>query len=203
MIDRPPQPPPPGGADEELVRRAQKGDSTALELLVQRKSAAALRMARHVVGDDDDAKDVVQLAFIRVWRKIGQYRAGSGFDPWFHRIVMNLAIDFRRRASTRHRKLRDLAAEPTAPATTGVMGNLRREEVRRIFDDLAQRLPPRQRAIFALREIEGLPGDEVARMLGVRPSTVRNHLFQARRALQQALRERYPEYAPGVEEDKG
>ena len=203
MTRRPPQwPPPAGGADEELVQRARNGDPTALELLIQRKSAAAFRMARHVVGDDDDAKDVVQLAFIRVWRKISQYREGSGFDPWFHRIVMNLAIDFRRRASTRLRKMRDLAAEPLPRAVPAVSSNLRREEVRRIFDELARELPPRQRAIFALREIEGLPGDEVARMLGVRPSTVRNHLFQARRALQRALRERYPEYAPGAEDER-
>jgi len=152
---------------------------------------------------DDDAKDVVQLAFIRVWRTIRRHRKGSGFDPWFHRIVMNLAIDFRRRAATRRRGLRDLALGSGAPVATdasdvtgGVPGAVRREEVGRIFDDLAGELPPRQRAVFALREIEGLSNEEVASMLGLRASTVRNHLFQARRALQRVLRSRYPEYVP-------
>jgi RNA polymerase sigma-70 factor (ECF subfamily) len=73
---------------------------------------------------------------------------------------------------------------------------LRENEIRRVFDDLAAELPARQRAVFALREIEGLDTDEVARLCGVRASTVRNHLFQARRALQRALERRYPEYLP-------
>jgi RNA polymerase sigma-70 factor (ECF subfamily) len=195
-----------GGADpddETLLRRARQGDGAALEQLVARKRARAFRMARHVVGNDDDAKDVVQLAFIRVWRKLRLYREGSGFDPWLHRIVMNLAIDFRRRAAVRHRGLRDLQARGApGPSPEWPEAPIRGDEVGRIFDELAASLPPQQRAAFALREIEGLSTEEVARIVGVRPSTVRNHLFQARRTLQRLLRERYPEYVTPPRSDQ-
>ncbi|MGD8376593.1 MAG: RNA polymerase sigma factor [Acidobacteriota bacterium] len=190
--------PGPDPLDEALLRRIRAGDVQALERLVERKRERALRLARHVVGDDDDAKDVVQMAFIRVWRNLGEYRQGSGFDPWFHRIVMNLAIDFRRRAAARRRGLEGLAGERSVRRAPGPSeGSLARDEVSRIFDELARDLPPQQRAAFALREVEGMDTEEVARILGVRPSTVRNHLFQARRTLQRLMRERYPEYVPG------
>jgi RNA polymerase sigma-70 factor (ECF subfamily) len=180
-----------------LLRRAAGGELRAFELLVERKRARAYRLARYVVGQDEDAEDVVQLAFIRVWRTLGRYHPGSGFDPWLGRIVVNLAIDLRRRTRTRRRGLRVLAAAPRPPIDRGqVPRGLRENEIRRVFDDLAAELPARQRAVFALREIEGLDTDEVARLCGVRASTVRNHLFQARRALQRALERRYPEYLP-------
>jgi RNA polymerase sigma-70 factor (ECF subfamily) len=194
----------PGGApeegsgdDEALLRQAAGGELRAFELLVERKRARAYRLARHVVGQDEDAEDVVQLAFIRVWRSLGRYHPGSGFDPWLGRIVVNLAIDFRRRSRTRHRGLRVLASAPRPRLDAAqVPHGLREAEVRRVFDDLAAELPARQRAVFALREIEGLDTEEVARLCGVRASPVRNHLFQARRALKQALERRYPEYLP-------
>ena len=185
------------GGDEALLRRAAGGELRAFELLVERKRARAYRLARYVVGQDEDAEDVVQLAFIRVWRTLGRYHPGSGFDPWLGRIVVNLVIDFRRRNRTRRRGLRVLAAAPRPPLDRGqVPRGLREDEIRRVFDDLAGELPLRQRAVFALREIEGMDTDQVARICGVRASTVRTHLFQARRALQRALRRRYPEYLP-------
>ncbi len=190
--------------EERILRRAREGDIQALEWLVERKRERAFRLARHVVGNDEDAKDVVQIAFIRVWRKIRRYRPGSGFDAWFHRIVMNLAIDSLRRDRARRRGLQELRTADAGPSATGAIpASLRRSEVGRIFDDLARDLPARQRAVFALREIEGMETEDVARILGLRPSTVRNHLYQARRALQEALRSRYPEYLPrpGTESD--
>jgi RNA polymerase sigma-70 factor (ECF subfamily) len=154
-----------------------------------------------VVGNDEDARDVVQLAFLRVWRKVRRFRGGSDFDPWFHRIVVNLAIDFVRRESARRRGRAEWAGEAAggrgpAAGPREVPRDLRAEEVSRIFDELAASLPPRQRAIFALREIEGMSNEDVAALLKIRSSTVRNHLFQARRTLQRALRARYPEYLP-------
>jgi len=190
--------------DEALLRGVREGELGALERLVARKRERAYRLARHVVGDEDDAKDVVQIAFIRVWRMARRYRAGSGFDAWFHRIVVNLAIDFRRRRGARRRGIEGLgtaaAVRPTPPRAE-LPGSLRAGEVRAIFDDLARALPPRQRAVFALREIEGMEGAEVATLLRMRESTVRNHLFQARRTLRKALLERYPEYMPARRSD--
>jgi RNA polymerase sigma-70 factor (ECF subfamily) len=190
--------------DGMLVDRIRSGDRLAFEELVRRKRQQAFRLARRVVGEDEDARDVVQLAFLRVWRKVRGFRRGSEFDPWFHRIVVNLSIDFVRRESARRRGQTDWARQsmPEAGRSEGaspseVPKGLQVQEVSRIFDELASCLPPRQRAIFALREMEGMSTETVARVLGVRSSTVRNHLFQARTTLRRLLSARYPEYAPG------
>ena len=79
-------------------------------------------------------------------------------------------------------------------AAGGADAELMRLELRRIFNEIAKRLTPQQRAAFTLREIEGVSTEEIARIMSTRPSTVRNHLMAARRALQEALKRRYPEY---------
>ena len=193
------------GEDQALVDRIRAGDLDAFEELVRRKRDRAFRLARRVVGQDEDARDVVQLAFLRVWRKVRGFRGGSEFDPWFHRIVVNLAIDFVRRESARRRSQADWAGEQTRIGASGeqeLPTGLRLQEVSRIFDELAACLPPRQRAIFALREIEGMNTDDVAKLMGIRSSTVRNHLFQARTTLRRALEARYPEYMPDGQEGR-
>ncbi len=193
------------GEDQALVDRIRAGDRDAFEELVRHKRDRAFRLARRVVGQDEDARDVVQLAFLSVWRKVHSFRGGSEFDPWFHRIVVNLAIDFVRRESARRRSQADWAGEQTRAGCSGeqeLPTGLRLQEVSRIFDDLAASLPARQRAIFALREIEGMSTDEVAKLMGIRSSTVRNHLFQARTTLRRALQARYPEYVPGGRQGK-
>ncbi len=193
------------GEDQALVDRIRAGDRDAFEELVRRKRDWAFRLARRVVGQDEDARDVVQLAFLRLWKKVRGFRGGSEFDPWFHRIVVNLAIDLVRRESARRRSQADWAGEQTRPGGSGeqeLPSGLRTQEVSRIFDELAACLPPRQRAIFALREIEGMSTDEVAKLMGIRSSTVRNHLFQARTTLRRALQARYPEYVPGGRQGK-
>jgi len=115
------------------------------------------------------------------------------------RIAGNLAIDALRARGTRSRTLAEsfrlvrgglLAAEPEAPL------RLSREEVRRVFDACAVVLSEKQRLVFVLRELEEKESREVAEILGCRESTVRNHLFQARRLLREELRRRFPEYAP-------
>ena len=193
------------GEDQALVDRIRAGDRDAFEELVRHKRDWAFRLARRVVGQDEDARDVVQLAFLRLWKKVRGFRGGSEFDPWFHRIVVNLAIDLVRRESARRRSQADWAGEHRRAGGSGEqelpMG-LRLQEVSRIFDDLAASLPARQCAIFALREIEGMSTDEVAKLMGIRSSTVRNHLFQARTTLRRALQARYPEYVPGGQEGK-
>lgn len=192
-------------ADRVLLDRIRAGDRDAFEVLVRNKRQQAFRLARRVVGQDEDARDVVQLAFLRVWRKVGSFRSGSEFDPWFHRIVVNLAIDFVRRESARRRSQTDWAGEQARAGGSrhrALPAVLQLQEVSRIFDELSACLPPRQRAIFVLREIEGMSTDEVAKVMGIRLSTVRNHLFQARTTLRRALQARYPEYVPGGKEEK-
>jgi RNA polymerase sigma-70 factor (ECF subfamily) len=196
--------------DRDLIRRAAAGDLEAFTLLVERKRERVFRIARHVVGDPDLARDVTQEVFLRLYRVARRFREGGNFDVWLHRITLNLGIDALRRERP-HRDTLPLDARaaataggaeggPPPPSTPGWSGespaaaSLRRREIRRIFTELCSRLPRRQRFAFILRELEGLPTAEVAAILETTESTVRNHVLQARRTLADELRRRYPEY---------
>lgn len=184
-------------SDREVVEGVRDGDETAFDELIGRKTTPLLQTVRRLVGNVEDARDLVQLTFLRVWQKRRRYDSRYSPNTWIYRIATNLAIDFLRgRASrfksaepVRHHLLR--AAGERAPRTSAPA---ERREVAGIFCELAEELPEKQRAAFLLREVEGRSSAEVADILGCRESTVRNHLFHARRHLRRELAERYPEY---------
>jgi RNA polymerase sigma-70 factor (ECF subfamily) len=181
----------------ELIRRAQQGDLQAFEQLVREWRGQVFRIARQIVGEDEGAKDVAQMVFIRLWQVLRKYREGGSFAAYLHRITVNLAIDFHRQQFRRD------PAESWDPSgldqMTSVPGDAEHSqgEVQRIFQILARKLSPRQRAAFVLREIEGLATEEVSEILRMRQSTVRNHVRDARRILEEGLRRLFPEYARG------
>jgi RNA polymerase sigma-70 factor (ECF subfamily) len=188
--------------EQDLIRLAAEGDLEAFERLVERKRERVFWIACHIVGDRELARDVAQEVFLRLYRVIRRFRSGGPFDAWLHRITTNLSIDLLRR----ERPHRDTAAledvpEAAAGAPPSARGqespageSLRRREIRRIFATLSALLSRKQRLAFVLREIEGLSTGEVADIMETRESTVRNHVLQARRTLQEELRRRYPEY---------
>ena len=184
--------------ERRLIRRSRQGDQRAFEELVGLKRAMAVRIARNIVGNEDDARDIAQQAFIKLWSAIHQFDEELNFDPWFFRIVVNLSIDFHRKQQHLPRPLPEpeevVAGGLPSEVLPGADVEVMRGELRGIFNRLAAELAPAQRAVFILKEIEELPTDDVARILEIRPSTVRNHLHQARHVLREGLRRRYPEY---------
>jgi len=184
--------------ERELVRRARDGDEDAFADLVRRHSAGMHRLVARMLGDDEEAWDVVQMAWVRAWDRLGRYDARWRFSTWVYRIASNLAIDVIRARGSRERAhaaggLR-VVSRPAAPDR-----DLEEREVERVLLELVRRLPPQQRAAFVMRELEGMETAEVARALGCSPTTVRNHVFHARRALREALARRHPEYLRGME----
>ncbi len=188
--------------ERSLIRRCKQHDEEAFEALVRLKRGKAFRIALNIVGDEDDARDITQLAFVRLWQSLAGFRESERFVPWFFRIVVNLSLDHYRKARIERGATLDWPeAEPaTAPGPLGPEQDsaLYCAEIRRIFDEAALRLTPPQRAAFTLREIEGLSTDDVAHVMGIRASTVRNHVLQARHRLREFLRRKYPELLPGA-----
>ena len=209
--------------ENDLIRRAAAGDLGAFEALVERKRERVFWIAYHVVGDHELARDVAQEVFLRLFRVMRRFRSGGRFDAWLYRITLNLGIDALRRERP-HREALPLerpgrgggagttgspgtAKEPGAPEDQGGRSptgeTLRQREVRRIFVTLCALLTPKMRSAFILREIEGLPTSEVAAIMKTRESTIRNHVLQARRILQEEMRRRYPEYCRPSGPDRG
>ena len=188
-------------SDADLARMAAGGDERAFERLISRKREKVFWIAQRIVGNEEDAREIAQKTFIRLWGVLGKYRADLSFDTWLHRITVNLAIDHYRvqgpaRASVPLIEEEEPAIESSArPASSGdPLEALTGAELARIFNSIASRLGAKQRAIFVMSQIEGMPTDEIGRLMEISASTVRNHLFQARHSLQEALRSSYPEY---------
>ncbi|HUO84317.1 MAG TPA: RNA polymerase sigma factor [Thermoanaerobaculia bacterium] len=184
-----------GPEDRDLVEAARKGDMAAFEELVRRKTSRVYGHCYRLIGNGEDAKDIAQLVFIKLWENLDKYDAGYSFDTWLYRIVTNVTIDFVRSRQTRdaavnsNLRLVRSAADPEQPVSC------QRKEIEEIFEDVSSTLSPKQKAIFVMREMDDLPSAEISRILGCRESTVRNHLFNARKVMQKRLRERFPEYA--------
>jgi RNA polymerase sigma-70 factor (ECF subfamily) len=193
--------PPTAAADERaLARRAARGDAEAFAELVARRTPGVLSFLRRLLGDAEDARDVAQLTFVRVWENLERYDPAYAFSTWLFRIAGNLAIDALRARGTRQRteaeSFRLVKGARTSAAPDGPM-LLAESEVRRVFETCASSLSDKQRLVFVLREFEDMDSSEIARILECRESTVRNHLFQARRLLRVEIRKRFPEFVGG------
>jgi RNA polymerase sigma-70 factor (ECF subfamily) len=175
--------------DHALIRRAQAGDEAAFQALVERHRARAWRVARGLVGSDEDAQDLVQEAFLRVFRSLSSFDFAHGFTTWLYRIVTNLAIDHlrKRRASisttapSDEDSDLDLADERGASPSAGLEHDDLAVEVQACLASLA----PHFQSVLQLREMEGLPCTEIARIVGATHVTVRWRLHRGRKLFQE------------------
>jgi RNA polymerase sigma-70 factor, ECF subfamily len=181
--------------DRQLVRTIRQGDTDAFEQLVRRKTSKVYALCYRIIGNAEDAKDISQLVFIKLWENLGKYDPQYAFDTWLYRMVTNVAIDFMRNKQSRENAVNSnlRLVKTSADAEQGV--NVQRKEVENVFTEVAEVLSPKQKTIFVMNQMEDLPSAEIARILGCRESTVRNHLFNARKLMQQQLQKRFPEYA--------
>jgi RNA polymerase sigma-70 factor (ECF subfamily) len=185
-------------SDRELLDGLRAGDEDALDELIGRKLGPLQAMVRRMVGDEEDARDIVQATFVRVWERRETYDPRWSPNTWIYRIATHQAIDFLRAAGSRERikePVRHHLRRIHARRAERQLADLQLGDLAAIFRDLLGGLSERQRAVFVLRELEDLSSREVSEILGCRESTVRNHLFNARRTLRRELGARYPEYA--------
>jgi RNA polymerase sigma-70 factor (ECF subfamily) len=178
----------------ELIRKAAAGERRAFEDLVLRKREQVVRTAYQITGNLEDAKDVAQGVFLRLWRVLQRFDLTRRFDTWLYRITVNAAIDHLREQGPKGfiQALPDDIGDRMADPGRAVGETIDLAQLQRAFLRLAARLAPKQRAAFVLKDMEGLDTADVARILGVTESTVRNHLLQARRVLREGLRREYP-----------
>jgi RNA polymerase sigma-70 factor, ECF subfamily len=181
--------------DRQLVETIRRGDNDAFEQLVRRKTTKVYSLCYRIIGNAEDAKDISQLVFIKLWENLDKYDPHFAFDTWLYRMVTNVAIDFLRNKQSRENAVNSnlRLVKTSSDAEQGVA--VQRKEIENVFNAVATVLSPKQKTIFVMREMDDLPSSEIAKILGCRESTVRNHLFNARKLMQQQLRKRYPEYS--------
>ncbi len=181
------------GSDAEVVAQVRAGESEAFRVLVERHSSSLFRLAYRMTGNEQDAEDVVQEAFLRAYRRLDRFESRAHFGTWIYRIAVNCALDLMR--SRQRRTERQAATEADGPgsieslpthAPTPERLALGAEMQRKVAVALA-RLTPRERAAFVLRHFEEKSTEEIARALGLRQGAAKNTVFRAVQKLRQAL----------------
>ena len=173
--------------EQALVRRARSGDRDAFDALVRIHFKPVYALLHRMIASHEDAEDLAQECFVRAWRALPHYRAESTFSTWLARIALNLGQDHRRAgAGTAGRAPMVTDSEHPAPGPSPAEALTLFELAREVARAL-ERLPARLRAAIVLRVVEGREYDEVAEITGVKPSTARMHVMQARRLLLRRL----------------
>jgi len=181
--------------DAELVTRVLGGDKNAYRPLVERYQNRVHAMVYGMVRDSEEARDIVQNAFIKAYSNLGSFRIESSFYTWIYRIAMNLAIDHCRMS-----KRRRTSSFEESVASRDDDGNivefhhaespqkaLQRKELRERIFAAMEELTEEQREVVLLREVEGLSYKEIADTMGIPEGTVMSRLFYARKRLQAIL----------------
>ena len=186
-----------GSDDSSLLARLRAGEDTAYEELVRAYSPRLLAVARRIVGTDEDARDVIQDAFLNAFRSLKNFHGDARLSTWLHRIVVNTAL---MKLRTRKRKPEE-SIEPLLPAfladghyaekftSWGDQADaaLSRSETRELVRRRIDELPESFRTVLVLRDIEGLDTEETARVLDTTPNAVKIRLHRARAALRTLL----------------
>jgi len=182
-------------SDETLCRRIAARDDAAFDLLVARYQGRAYRLAWSLLRDAEDARDVSQEAFIRIWEAADRFRGDARFSTWFYRILVNLCLDHKRRGRWWTRVVtRDADRDADAtlverhPAPGPDPGEQASEAqtMARLWEAV-HRLSPQQRAAVMLHAQEHLSTAEIADVLRVAEATVRVHLHRAVAVLRKDL----------------
>ncbi|MEM1181125.1 MAG: RNA polymerase sigma factor [Acidobacteriota bacterium] len=184
-------------SDKELLFALKRDDESALDELIERKTEPLIKAVYRILHDDEEARDIVQVTFFRLWEHRQRFDDKWAPNTWIYRIATNLAIDHLRSRQSKQKNTEPMRLHLERrfdDRSRRQRSELQETEVMSIFHELAEGLTEKQRAVFLLREVEGMASSEVAQIVGCRESTVRNHLFNARRYLRQELLARYPEY---------
>lgn len=183
-----------------MVERARGGDRQAFRELVERYQRGAYGVALRLLRDEDEAREAVQEAFLRAYRKLDRFEGTSAFFTWLYRIVTNVSIDRRRRPGQRgHESLEASQEEDQSPIQLvappdGDPGEaVRRQEIGARIQTALDALPPYHRAVIVMREVDGLSYQEMAEAMNVSKGTIMSRLFHARQKLQRALVDCYRE----------
>ena len=170
--------------EAELVERVRQGDGRAFDLLVTRYMRRAFSVAFRLLGQKEDAEDLVQDTFVAVLQRIDTFQPGRPFAPWFFRVLVNRGLNARKARALR---TADEIPESASSAAPSPEREAERAELRDHLRVAMAALPERQRLVVELYDLEGFAGSEIAEILEISDGTVRWHLHEARKALRSAL----------------
>jgi RNA polymerase sigma-70 factor, ECF subfamily len=192
--------------DTTLLPGLKAREPAAFEAFVRTHGGRMLAVARRLLGNEADAQDAVQDAFLNAFRAIDGFQGDARLSTWLHRIVVNAAL---MKVRTRNRRGEEsidpflpvfreggIPAHPTSEWKTASLDALARDEVRQVVRQAIDRLPDSYRNVLVLRDIEGFDTAETSQLLDLTSSAVKIRLHRARQALRALLEPRFREVPP-------
>ena len=172
----------------DLVTKARAGDRAAFDELVRVTYADTYTLAYRLTGDEEDARDVVQEAYLRAFRGLKRFRGDAQFTTWMYRITANCASTFLgKRSRHRHEELPDDVALDTDRPAGNPEATVEASASREQLQDALRALPPRLRSVVVLRDVYDLPHESIAAELGISETAAKVRLHRARRKLREQL----------------
>ena len=186
--------------EAEAIRRAQEGDSAAFEFLYQLHGRRVYALCLRMVGNPADAEDLMQEAFLQLFRKIGTFRGESAFSTWLHRMTVNVVLMRLRKKSLPTDSLEETLepdAENSGPKRDVGAPDLRLSgAVDRVnLERSIEKLPPGYRTVFVLHDVQGYEHNEIAEIIGCSVGNSKSQLHKARTRLRELLQEELREQA--------
>jgi RNA polymerase sigma-70 factor (ECF subfamily) len=189
--------------ERSLVERLQAGDKTACAQCIEQHAPGVYRLALRILGDETEAEDVMQETFLNAFKSIDDFQWRSSLQTWLYRITYNLALMRKRKRQPLYVALEPEGEEGEEAATPRQLfdwccvpdADFATNEARRELEAAIAALPANLREVFVLRELEGLSGEQAAKMLGLTVANVKVRLHRARLWLRKRLADYFSELA--------
>ncbi|MFQ6091066.1 MAG: RNA polymerase sigma factor [bacterium] len=179
--------------DWEFVERLKAGEAAAFRELVERYKKRAYYIALDLMGNHEDAEDISQEAFIKVYQSIGSFRGDAQFSSWLYRILVNLCMSEKRKKTSKNIEYygdsipEEIHHVDDSDSQDHPEAVVRSRRIQEHIREALEKLPPKQKAVFVLRHYQQLPIKEIARVMKLSEGTVKSHLFRTVRKLREFL----------------
>jgi RNA polymerase sigma-70 factor (ECF subfamily) len=180
--------------EQALINQSANGDSIAFRRLVEDTQNFALSIAYKFLNNMTDAEDIVQEAYVRVWKNLHRYDPDFRFKTWLGKIITNLCLDTKK-SSYRKMNIRtvDVATSRRVSDANETGKHLEHEELKEIIHQLAASLSEKQRTVFILRDLQQLEPEEVCRIVSMSEGNLKSNLYYARLKMKSLLEQYYSE----------
>jgi RNA polymerase sigma-70 factor (ECF subfamily) len=183
--------------DNQLIKSVQDGDMRAFEQLIHKYDRQVLNIAASFRNNEDDAKDIYQEVFLRVYKGLKNFQFRSEFSTWLYRITTNVCISFQRKEKkyaheSIHKEIREDEESSTTladmiPSNGTTDSQVVGSDLSKHINKALNKLPPQQKMAFTLKHYQGLKIKEIAKMMNCKDGTVKRYLFTATNKMREQL----------------
>ncbi len=178
--------------EQEIIRKAMNGDMEAFQLIVSQNQTFLYSVAFRFLGNAEDAEDMVQEAFIRMWKNLSKYRVEIKLTTWLYKIIVNLCFDVLKSSQRKQQRSHaDVSEEWSLAHKNEADDEVKARELHAIIQEAASDLTPKQKAVFILRDLETLSVEEVCGILSMSAGNVKSNLYYARQQMGEKLKKYY------------